>query len=263
MLKLQLLQNKQHEVRMARRNWKYVLSHIGKSINPNNYQTLSEKPLSHTVSLFFRVLVIALVLFVLASVPVITSVKDSLSEDIESFSSFKLSAEYNVTEPVTLSEHPRIVVAPDNATVSKAFLYLTPSTVYQKNIFGRQKATSYNTTYDFKEKTGDIASLVNMLAVLLLPGLTIVFGIIAIILSFVIVMISSLITIIFKKKTLEFRDLIVIGVHALLLPLLVFAVSVPLHISVLYSLGLYVVLFVLGVLIVKGHELRSVGHHKE
>ncbi|MGM5480322.1 MAG: hypothetical protein ACQESC_02570 [Nanobdellota archaeon] len=237
-----------------------LLRHILQSLNLNKYNHISEKFLSHSIGLFFKVVIVGMVLLSLLLIPKVAMLKDNIQADIDQFSQAELSMDVSVTEPLILLDYPSIVLDPSvNANTSTSFLTIGDNYTYHRKqiLFGEQEQ-GLPTTIDIKENKEEVSSLLNVLALLFLPGFIIIILILLILLSFILVLLSALIGFWLKKsKHFTFRDSVVIAIHAILVPFILTCVLIPLTPYYWTPIGLFLILFILGVAVTKGKDLLS------
>ncbi|MFP4118503.1 MAG: hypothetical protein ACLFTH_00430 [Candidatus Woesearchaeota archaeon] len=238
-----------------------LFKHMLQSLNPNQYDKISEKLFSQSVSVYFKALLIGLIIMTLLFIPKATKISNSIEEDLDTFSNATMAVDFETSDPVILLNYPEIKVDSNASGRGGSFLTVGKDNLYYRNniLWGNANAT-FPSTVDLKENREMISKFVNTLAIVLLPGIIIGISLGIFISSVALIMASSLIAYIIKgKKKLSIRDVTVISIHSMLVPIVLTFILIPLSDLYWLSIALYLLIFSLSMTIVKGHKLHSTG----
>ena len=243
-----------------------VFKHLFKSLNPNQYEKISQKLFSHSVNLYFKVLLLGLIIMTILFIPKVATVSNNIEEDLDTFSRAEVSVDFETNEAVKLLSYPEIQVDSNASSREGAFLTLGNESMYYRNhlLWGDANSTFPNSV-DMKENREMVSKLVNTIAIVLLPGIIIGISLMLFFVSVAIILLSSLITypIIKGKKKLSFRDVAVISMHSILVPLVLAFVLIPLSKLYWLSIILYLLIYLLSMALVKGHRLHSSSYEED
>ncbi|MGM5481742.1 MAG: hypothetical protein ACQESE_05035 [Nanobdellota archaeon] len=237
-----------------------LFKQLFESLSPNQYEKISQKLFSHSVSLYFKVLLLGLIIMTLLFIPKVVTISNSIEEDLDTFSTAEVSVDFETDEPVRLLAYPEIKVDSNASDLDGAFLTIGNENLYYRNylLWGNANAT-FPSSVDMKENHEMISKLVNTISIVLIPGIIIAISLLLFLVSIAVILVSSLITfpIIKGKKKLSFRDVIVISMHSILVPVLLAFVLIPLSRFYWLSIVVYMIIFLLSMALVKGHRLHT------
>ncbi|MFW6378543.1 MAG: hypothetical protein ACOCZV_00825 [Nanoarchaeota archaeon] len=232
------------------------------TLNPNKYDKISEKLFSHSLNLFFKVFLLGVVIMMLLFIPKVTTVRDSLKEDLDSFTTAQASIDFTTTEPVSLLSHPPIMVDSNATSRGDSFLVIGNESLFYRNyiFWGSENATISN-EIDLKENSEKVSLLVNTIAVILFPGIIISISLCILLLTSVLNLLVSFAgyLIVRTKKKISFRDSLVISIHSMLIPLLGLFALIAVGAYLWTALLLYLLLFVISMSLVKGYTFHGKG----
>ncbi|MFP4523522.1 MAG: hypothetical protein ACLFNM_03185 [Candidatus Woesearchaeota archaeon] len=165
------------------------------TINPSKYHKISEKPLSHASKLFFHSLMFALVVAALFSIPVLVIQANTFSSTIQ------------VNETVL-----------DSAVDFSSSSSMTSSS-----------SSFYSSGYDLLKQLFSSQTVVAITFVLLIPSLVVLLGLVSIVASFLVILFLAFLSWLVCKNKYNYRDLLVVSTHSLLVPLIFFVAIAPLQ----------------------------------
>ena len=223
--------------------FKELLRQFIKSVNPSKYHHVSEKQLGHSFELFFGIFFLSFIIMAVLFVPVVSSFSDSLADSIDDLSVASINITVESEDPVVILSSPQVVID-SNATGIGSARLLFAEDQYYYNLFGE-----HNVSYSFESNLQDSDnSSFKLLAFLLMPGVFLFMGLGFIFSLLFFLLLVSLISLFFVKDNLTFRDVLVIAIHASLLPMALFLISLAFINLFLVSLALFLLLFILGLI---------------
>lgn len=224
-------------------NLKEAFRQFFKSVNPARYHHISEKQLNHSFKLFFLMFFLAFVLTFIFSFPVLAGKATELSNSLQGIPDATFNISVKTNDPVIVLHSPEIIIDSNASGLGSADILFAENTYYY-NVLGE-----HNESYNYSGSVSEIQpKLFRTVFLLFIPGVLLLFGLSMIILFVLSVVLAALIAYAFVNSRLSFRDVMVVGLHAMLLPMVLFMIVIPFFNLGLLCSGIFVLLFILGVI---------------
>lgn len=245
-------------------NIKRFLTQFIATFMPHKYKKHFEKKLRQAFDLYFSVLAIGTILSFLIFIPVLQSQSSTVVGLIDNFDVLNITIDVKTNEPVTLINHP-LVVLDTNASERGDARYLLSDDMlfYKKNIFKEGNRTIISNV-DLTSQKDKLESWFFYAVLIFLPAYVLGVGIIVFIISMLVVLLFAYIAkLIFKKKKYSYRSCFMSALHASIPGIFIFLVALPFINLGWISMLLFVLLYTLGLLMVKGYKFESVNLQEE
>lgn len=243
---------------------KQFLLQLLQTLMPHKYKRHSEKKMRQVFELYFGVIIIGVVLSFLIFIPVLKTQSSNVVNLIDSFDVLNITIDVETNKPVTLVNHP-LVILDTNASERGNARYLLGENklFYKKNIF-KEGERELITNIDLTSKEDKLEKWFFVIVLILLPAYVLSVGILTFIISILIVLLFAYIArLIFKKKEYTYRACFMSALHASIPAILVFLVALPFLNLWWVSSLIFIILYFLGLLMVKGYKFESVNIKEE
>ena len=140
------------------------------SWTPGTYRRLTALSLREHITHLFAMFWIILAVMILVGIPQLVTLSDRIATGMETFETFSLDAEVNMSGHLEVTASPLIVIDLEKENLSKERLLVNNNGVYSNGWF-RDKAYSWDDLREVNTYAAQYSSWLALLAIILIPSL--------------------------------------------------------------------------------------------
>jgi hypothetical protein len=227
------------------------------TIHPGRYRRMSERLWLQLGRLYFFVFCMSLLAFIITGAVVLVTA--DTSDQFAVLENITLDFDGEVQGEYELVTRPSVVIDTDaNSSKGHAVVFSEDKLFYKKRYLVGNDELLYEEIKSFSQISENIQTMAFALGLLLLPGLALLVGVFAFVLTLAFAALASIVGwLVLRKDGMKFRASLMIALHASLVPLFLGVGFLPLFSTMWWAIGLYVVLVVVAYYMQKDYHFKS------
>jgi len=134
---------------------------IFKSLNPEAYGELTQRPLSDSIKYFFFITFISLLIMFVLLIPAFYSFPGYWNDKVNNFEKLDVNFSFQLKQPFYLLDDPAIRVEQSGSNLTDARILLTEDGIFYKSMifFGNKKVIPLHETYSLSDERPNVSRL--------------------------------------------------------------------------------------------------------